>query len=188
VYGLFVLSFVCRNPTRKESSISPNFNPPSEYHQNGQYSSNGPQNRAVSCAFNEPPKVHNDYLHAVNPVHRSQSLSATEFLRRHGSGNNRTNSDVLVGGGSLRKFSSQLRTHKLSTVGLKNHPSLSTLYTPPPILSPLRSGSGLYRSISRQGWCAFLFNKMYILKHSKKHVLILNLDFIFFSGYIDLYL
>lgn len=138
------------NPIAKESSVSPNFNLPPDNHQstNGNYSSTcEAPSRAISYAFKDLSKLQND---PFNLVHRSQSLSAAEFLRRHAPANNESTSAATVGG-SLRRFSSQLRTHKLSTVGLESHPSLSTLYTPPPMLSPQRAGSGMYRSISRQG-------------------------------------
>jgi hypothetical protein len=43
------------------------------------------------------------------------------------------------------------------------------LYTPPPMLSPMRSGSGLYRSISRQG--RFEFKVKSLLDNNKLLVL-----------------
>lgn len=92
--------FIFRNPTtRKESSISPNFHPhPSatdnlySHGLNGPRSSNSsaPPNRTISCAFNADSHGQTRQngqgtgTHGGNAVHRSQSLSAAEFLKRHG--------------------------------------------------------------------------------------------------------
>ncbi|KAI6213963.1 hypothetical protein M3Y94_00213500 [Aphelenchoides besseyi] len=82
-----------------------------------------------------------------NEKYRSQSLSAAEFLRRQGSIDGSRNGKGIVP--SLRRYNSQLRTHRFSTAGLPFN-STASPYTPPPMLSPLRLGTGLYRSISRQ--------------------------------------
>ncbi|KAI6219022.1 hypothetical protein M3Y99_01679800 [Aphelenchoides fujianensis] len=76
----------------------------------------------------------------------SQSLSAAEFLRRHGG----EGGGSAHGSHSLRRFNSQLRTHRFSTAGLNLNSASGSVYTPPPMLSPMRVGTGLYRSISRQ--------------------------------------
>ncbi|KAI6227747.1 hypothetical protein M3Y99_01214300 [Aphelenchoides fujianensis] len=81
-----------------------------------------------------------------NEKYRSQSLSAAEFLRRHGG----EGGGGAHGSHSLRRFNSQLRTHRFSTAGLNLNSASGSVYTPPPMLSPMRVGTGLYRSISRQ--------------------------------------
>lgn len=141
--------FICfRNPTtRKDSSISPNF-PPSSHEYPSQHGFGNNQTQMNATEISRPKEQSSFGAH-----HRSQSLSAAEFLKRHGPPNSLTEKGPQQGA-PLRRFSSQLRTHKPSNAGLMGKQSLANLmlYTPPPMLSPMRSGSGLYRSISRQGW------------------------------------
>ena len=78
--------------------------------------------------------------------HRSQSLSA-QFWRQQDC--NPTAASAATGDGrssaarSLRRFSSLLRVPKAL--------GAATPFTPPPILSPVRGGSGLFHKLSVQG-------------------------------------
>ncbi|CAD5226005.1 unnamed protein product [Bursaphelenchus okinawaensis] len=84
---------------------------------------------------------------------RSQSLSAAEFLKREG------NAKPLVKQNqSLWQHASKLRSAKNSIVGAApTKHQLGLTYTPPPMLMPKRSGTGLYWSIRKN--CEFYFLK-----------------------------
>jgi len=69
---------------------------------------------------------------------------------------------------SLRQFSSQLRVPKITGVA---NPMLSlTRYTPPPMLSPMRNGVGLFCKLGRKQ-CRFIFVYLSILKMSHKEAI-----------------